>query len=338
MVLYEASRISRVLGNRHGTENSDRICLVTVDVKMKPWTDVECGRNPQDPTTFFISKSLAPALVSRREDLEEYRVADASPVNPNAPRGYLERFIHSEIYKKYKGVNSVVHAHSEVILPFSISSVPLRPVYVPHSILPHQTIGRSLHGKNMLRADPQPNSFHVGAVLGSQAPIYDIAHHYKSSDTLHSLLVTNEHLGAGLAAGFNPASMLKKGTNLIRSFVTSQPTQIPDIPPNPVVLMRGHGFTCIGTSIEEAVYRAVYTCMNARVQTTAMMMQGSFNIGLIGERFGAGEKETGPARLEDLKYLSDKECRDGWEGNKPGIERPWKVSSRSEPAVIFYIC
>ena len=85
-------------------------------------------RNPQDPNTFFISKSLAPALVSCREDLEEYKVSDASPVNENAPRGYAERFIHSEIYKKYKGVNSVIHAHAEVVLPFAVSSVPLRPV------------------------------------------------------------------------------------------------------------------------------------------------------------------------------------------------------------------
>lgn len=85
-------------------------------------------RNPQDPTTFFISKSLAPALVSSREDLEEYRISDASPVNEDAPKGYAERFIHSEIYKKYKGVHSVIHGHPEVVLPFSISSIPLRPV------------------------------------------------------------------------------------------------------------------------------------------------------------------------------------------------------------------
>jgi ribulose-5-phosphate 4-epimerase/fuculose-1-phosphate aldolase len=85
-------------------------------------------RNPQDPSTFFISKSLAPALVSSRDDIEEYKVSDASPVNPDAPKGYAERFIHSEIYKRYKGVQSVIHAHPEVVLPFSISSIPLRPV------------------------------------------------------------------------------------------------------------------------------------------------------------------------------------------------------------------
>ena len=82
-------------------------------------------RNPQNPQSFFISKSLAPALVSKREDLEEYYVSDASPVNKDAPKGYAERFIHSEIYKKYKGVHSVIHAHPEVVLPFSISSIPV---------------------------------------------------------------------------------------------------------------------------------------------------------------------------------------------------------------------
>lgn len=86
-------------------------------------------RNPQNPQTFFLSRSLAPALVSKREDLEEYRVEDASPVNEGAPKGYAERFIHSETYKKYSGVNSVVHAHNEAVLPFSITSVPLRPVF-----------------------------------------------------------------------------------------------------------------------------------------------------------------------------------------------------------------
>lgn len=59
-------------------------------------------RNPQNPNTFFLSKSLAPALVAGREHLAEYHVSDASPVDKDAPKSYAERFIHSEIYKKYK--------------------------------------------------------------------------------------------------------------------------------------------------------------------------------------------------------------------------------------------
>ncbi|KAK0937110.1 hypothetical protein LTR29_011319 [Friedmanniomyces endolithicus] len=256
------------------------------------------ARNPQDDRTFFISKSLAPALVSNREDIEEYYVSDASPVNKDAPKGYAERFIHSEIYKQFKGVQAVIHGHPEVVLPFSISSIPLRPV------------------------------FHMGGVMGAQCPIYDIQQHYKGSDNLHSLLVTNEHLGAGLAAGFNPSTMMSKTTNLIRNYIVSSTisaASTPDFPPNPTVLMRGHGFTCIGATVQEAVNRAIYTCTNARVQTTAMLMQGSYNVGLVGERFGGGEKETGPAKHEDIKYLSERECKDSWTAISSTAERPWKL-------------
>jgi ribulose-5-phosphate 4-epimerase/fuculose-1-phosphate aldolase len=87
------------------------------------------ARNPENPTTFFLSRSIAPALVSKRADLEEYKVADASPVNAGGPKGYAERFIHSEIYKKYSGVKSVVHCHSEAVIPFGIVSLPLTPVF-----------------------------------------------------------------------------------------------------------------------------------------------------------------------------------------------------------------
>lgn len=252
-------------------------------------------RNPQNPNTFFISKSLAPALVCDREDLEEYSVSDASPVNPDGPKGYAERFIHSEIYKRYKDVNSVIHSHAEAVLPFSIISTPLRPV------------------------------FHMGGVMGPQVPIYDIANHYKSSDNLHSMLVTNEHLGAGLAAGFHPVSMGSKAASLVKNFVTSATTQPVDWPQYPTVLMRGHGFTCIGETIEQAVYRAIFTCTNARVQTTALLMQGTHNVQLVGERFGAAADDHSKARYEDIKYLSDREAKDAWTANQGHAERPWKL-------------
>lgn len=161
--------------------------------------------------------------------------------------------------------------------------------------------------------------------MGAQVPIYDIALHYQRSDEVHSMLVTNEHLGAGLAAGFHPSTMLSTTTNLIKNWVMSSSDIPPDFPSNPTVLMRGHGFTCIGETIEEAVYRAIFTCTNARVQTTALLMQGTYNLGLVGERFGAGEKETGPAKHEDIKYLSDRECKDAWTANQGHAERPWKL-------------
>lgn len=38
------------------------------------------GRNPSHPTTFFLSYSVASALVSSADDLVEYHIDDAEPV------------------------------------------------------------------------------------------------------------------------------------------------------------------------------------------------------------------------------------------------------------------
>lgn len=70
--------------------------------------------------------SLAPANVSSPGDLVHYRVEDGSPVDANAPKGYIERFIHSEVYKRFPSVNGVVHSHAPEVIPFSNTSVPLR--------------------------------------------------------------------------------------------------------------------------------------------------------------------------------------------------------------------
>lgn len=83
-------------------------------------------RNPANPATFFLSQNLAPALISTSDDLVEYHVENAEPVDSNAKTGYSERFIHSEIMKKFAHVNSVIHSHSPDVLPFCISDVPLK--------------------------------------------------------------------------------------------------------------------------------------------------------------------------------------------------------------------
>jgi ribulose-5-phosphate 4-epimerase/fuculose-1-phosphate aldolase len=76
-----------------------------------------------------MSGSVAPALVESPDDLISYHVSDSSPVNPNADKGYLERFIHGELYKRYPGVNCVIHSHSEAVLPYASTQVPLVPVF-----------------------------------------------------------------------------------------------------------------------------------------------------------------------------------------------------------------
>lgn len=83
-------------------------------------------RNPDNPPTFFMMHQLAPALVSGLDDIGEYRVSDAEPVYPGTPAAPIERFIHSEVLKRYPDVNVVLHGHPEELISYSISHVPLR--------------------------------------------------------------------------------------------------------------------------------------------------------------------------------------------------------------------
>ncbi|KAI1363022.1 class II aldolase and Adducin N-terminal domain-containing protein [Xylaria arbuscula] len=141
-------------------------------------------RNPDNSSTFFMARgSIAPALVckplilrvSTSQDIVEYLVADASPIDPNAPQGVGERFIHSEIYKRFSGINSVVHSHSSEVIPYTITEVLFRP------------------------------AIHMAGFLGESVPVFDISGSYTSNDT-HDFLVTNVRRGAALAAKFSDDS------------------------------------------------------------------------------------------------------------------------------------
>lgn len=102
-------------------------------ISLSPHSSISI-RNPQDHSKFFLPRALAPQLLTSREEILEYRVQDASRVRRKGEEDegeteeVKERFIHSEIYKAYAGVQSVVHSHAEATIPFSVGSVPLRAV------------------------------------------------------------------------------------------------------------------------------------------------------------------------------------------------------------------
>jgi HCOMODA/2-hydroxy-3-carboxy-muconic semialdehyde decarboxylase len=87
----------------------------------------------QPDRTGFSSRDLAPALVTAA-DLIEYEL-DGKPVNAQGRQMYQERFIHSAIYKARPDVKSVVHSHMPSVLPFTDSSMVLRPMYHMASFL-----------------------------------------------------------------------------------------------------------------------------------------------------------------------------------------------------------
>jgi len=84
-------------------------------------------RHDRNPERFILSRSVAPALVTA-EDLIEYDL-DARGVDVKGRAEYSERFIHAEIYRARRDVNAVVHAHAPSLIPFGVSTTPLRPVY-----------------------------------------------------------------------------------------------------------------------------------------------------------------------------------------------------------------
>jgi ribulose-5-phosphate 4-epimerase/fuculose-1-phosphate aldolase len=121
------------------------------------------ARSPTNPNHFLMSRSLAPALVTA-DDIMEFDL-DGNPVDARGRTVFLERFIHSEIYKARPDVMSVVHTHSPGVIPFSVSKVPLRAM------------------------------FHNPAFLAVGVPVWDIRKDFGET----SMLVNNAALGKSLA-------------------------------------------------------------------------------------------------------------------------------------------
>src|SRR5947209_5221288 len=85
-------------------------------------------RNDRDPNRYLMARSVAPILVTSA-DIVEFDL-DSRPVEGNTSTPVVERYIHGEIYKARPDVMAVVHCHPQSIIPFTVSSVPLRPVFV----------------------------------------------------------------------------------------------------------------------------------------------------------------------------------------------------------------
>jgi HCOMODA/2-hydroxy-3-carboxy-muconic semialdehyde decarboxylase len=71
--------------------------------------------------------------------------------------------------------------------------------------------------------------------------------------------------------------------------------------PHPVALMRGHGSVAVGVTLRQAVYRAVYTEVNARLQSEALRLGGA------------------------VKYLTPGEAALMGRHQDPSYRRPWEL-------------
>jgi len=133
------------------------------------------ARDPKNPNHFLMSRSLAPALVTA-DDIMEFDL-DGNAVDARGRSVFLERFIHSEIYRARPDVMAVVHTHSPGVIPFTVTQVPLRPM------------------------------FHNAAFLAAGAPVWDIRKDFGETD----MLVRDSMRGKSLtlALGDKPVLLMR---------------------------------------------------------------------------------------------------------------------------------
>jgi ribulose-5-phosphate 4-epimerase/fuculose-1-phosphate aldolase len=117
--------------------------------------------------------------------------------------------------------------------------------------------------------------YHMSSFLAAGVPVYEIRDAGGTTD----MLVRNPALGEALARVIGD---------------------------RPVALMRGHGAVVVGPSIQFAVYRSIYTEMNARLQSQAMAL--------------------GP-----VTYIAPEEARLFEATLATAIERPWELWKRMGP-------
>jgi hypothetical protein len=139
--------------------------------------------------------------------------------------------------------------------------------------------------------------------LGTNVPNFDIKPLYRLGD-VQSLLVNSEHFGSALAAKFSSMNDSSLDHN--------------------IVLMSNHGFTAVGTSIKQAIYRAVYTHVNAGVQSNAIILRNAFQ--------GA----SGKAVDGEIEYLNGEQTKGCMKMNDSSQDRPWGLWVREVQANPLY--
>jgi ribulose-5-phosphate 4-epimerase/fuculose-1-phosphate aldolase len=115
--------------------------------------------------------------------------------------------------------------------------------------------------------------FHMSGFLGEGAALFEIREIADDTD----MLISNAPLGMALAKSLGEHSL---------------------------VLMRGHGSTAVGSSLEQAVYRAVYAEVNARLQLQAVA-------------------------LGEVTYLNETEAAKAAAANDTQLPRVWELWTRN---------
>ena len=132
-------------------------------------------RHPENPDRYLLSRSRAPQCVEA-DDIMEFTL-DGDPIHPRGKAPYYERFIHGALYKSRPDAISVIHSHSQAIIPFSVADERIRPIMQNCS------------------------------VIGREVPVWDSRAKFGDTD----LMVTNMDMGRDLAEaiGLNPTALMR---------------------------------------------------------------------------------------------------------------------------------
>jgi len=146
-------------------------------------------RNPANPNHFFISRWLAPDLVTVSDIME--LDFDCVPTGGDNRRMYSERWIHAEIYRARPDVKSIVHTHAPTVVLMGTINEPLLPIY------------------------------HMGGFIGAGLPTFDIHKTFGNTNMLINEAAKAKALAQSL--GTAPAALMRGhggvtvGTNIMHS-------------------------------------------------------------------------------------------------------------------------
>ena len=152
--------------------------ILALEGVLDGWGHVSV-RHDRDPGRFLLSRSLAPELISAG-DILEFDL-DNNAVDAKGQDLYSERFIHGEIYKARPDVKAICHSHAPPVIPFGVTSIPLRPMY------------------------------HRAAFIGLGVPVFEIRDAAGTTD----MLIRDPALGRALAQSIAAVLMRGHGATVV---------------------------------------------------------------------------------------------------------------------------
>jgi len=120
-------------------------------------------RHPHHRERFLMSRSLAPEMV-QADDIMEFDL-DCNAVDARGRNGFIERYLHGEIYRARPDAMAVAHSHSPSVIAFGLTNAPMRAMY------------------------------HNAAFLAAGVPVFDIREQFGLTD----IVISTAAKGAALA-------------------------------------------------------------------------------------------------------------------------------------------